>query len=174
MTLDVGKRYGLIGANGAGKSTFMKILAGELEQSDGEVQLQPGLKLGMLSQNQYAFEDFTLTDAVLYGNKKLYDAQKEKEKLYMEGDFESDEVNNRLGELEMICADEDPTYESDVKIEKLLAALGFPVSQHDDLMSSLTGGDKFKILLSQVLFLKPDVLLLDEPTNNLDMETITR
>jgi len=172
ITLDAGKRYGLIGANGAGKSTFMKILAGEIEPSDGEVQLQPGLKLGMLSQNQYAFEDFTLKDAVLYGNKKLYDAQKEKEKLYMEGDFESDEVNNRLAELEMICADEDPTYESDVKIEKLLTTLGFPVEQHDDLMSSLTGGDKFKILLAQVLFLKPDVLLLDEPTNNLDMETI--
>jgi len=168
----VGKRYGLIGANGAGKSTFMKILAGEIEPSDGEVQLQPGLKLGMLSQNQYAFEDFTLKDAVLYGNKKLYDAQKEKEKLYMEGDFESDVVNNRLAELEMICADEDPTYESDVKIEKLLTTLGFPVEQHDELMSSLTGGDKFKILLAQVLFLKPDVLLLDEPTNNLDMETI--
>jgi len=172
ITLDQGKRYGLIGANGAGKSTFMKILAGELEPTDGEVQIQPGAKLGMLSQNQYAFEDFTLKDAVLYGNKKLYDAQKEKEKLYMEGDFEDDAVNNRLAELEMICADEDPTYESEVKIEKLLEALGFPASQHDNLMSSLTGGDKFKILLAQVLFLKPDVLLLDEPTNNLDIETI--
>ncbi len=173
MTLDVGKRYGLIGANGAGKSTFIKILSGELEQSDGEVQLQAGLKLGVLGQNQYAFEEFTLKDAVLYGNKKLFDAQKEKEKLYMEGDFESDAVNNRLGELEMICADEDPTYESDVKIEKLLQSLGFPPEQHHELMSSLTGGDKFKILLAQVLFLKPDVLLLDEPTNNLDMDTIS-
>ena len=172
ITLDAGKRYGLIGANGAGKSTLMKILAGELEQSDGEVQIQPGARLGMLSQNQYAFEDFTLRDAVLYGNKKLFDAQKEKEKLYMEGDFEDDAVNNRLAELEMICADEDPTYESDVKIEKLLEALGFPASEHDELMSSITGGDKFKILLAQVLFLKPDILLLDEPTNNLDIETI--
>ena len=173
MTLDGGKRYGLIGANGAGKSTFMKILAGELEQSDGDVQLQPNLKLGMLSQNQYAFEEYTLSDAVLYGNKKLFDAQKEKEKLYLEGDFESDAVNNRLGELEMICADEDPTYESDIKIEKLLESLGFASSLHTELMSSLTGGDKFKILLAQVLFLKPDVLLLDEPTNNLDMATIS-
>ena len=172
ITFDAGKRYGLIGANGAGKSTLMKILAGEIEPTDGEVQLQPGLKLGMLGQNQYAFEDYTLKDAVLYGNKKLFDAQKEKEKLYMEGDFESDAVNNRLAELEMICADEDPTYESEVKIEKLLETLGFPASQHNDLMSSLTGGDKFKILLAQVLFLKPDVLLLDEPTNNLDIETI--
>ncbi|KIM02855.1 MAG: ABC transporter ATP-binding protein [Sulfurovum sp. AS07-7] len=173
ITLDAGKRYGLIGANGAGKSTFIKILSGEIEPSEGEVHIQPGLKLGVLGQNQYAFENFTLRDAVLYGNKKLYDAQKEKERLYMEGDFESDEVNNRLAELEMICADEDPTYESDVKIEKLLEALGFPASQHDDLMSSLTGGDKFKILLAQVLFLKPDILLLDEPTNNLDIETIS-
>lgn len=173
ITLDGGKRYGLIGANGAGKSTFLKILSGEIEQTDGDVQIQPGLKMGVLSQNQYAFENFTLTDAVLYGNKKLYDAQKEKEELYMTGDFEDDKVNERLGELEMICADEDPTYESDVKIEKLLEALGFPASQHGELMSSLTGGDKFKILLAQVLFLKPDILLLDEPTNNLDIETIS-
>jgi len=172
ITLDVGKRYGLIGANGAGKSTFLKILSGELEQTDGEVQIQPGAKLGVLSQNQYAFEDFTLTDAVLYGNKKLYDAQKEKEELYMTGDFEDDKVNDRLGELEMICADEDPTYESDVKIEKLLEALGFPSDKHGELMSSLTSSDKVKILLAQVLFLKPDILLLDEPTNSLDIETI--
>jgi ATPase subunit of ABC transporter with duplicated ATPase domains len=172
ITLDGGKRYGLIGANGAGKSTFLKILAGELEPTDGEVRVQPGLRMGVLSQNHYAFEDFTLTDAVLYGNKKLYDAQKEKEELYMTGDFEDDKVNERLGELEMICADEDPTYESDVKIEKLLEALGFPAEVHGELMSSLTGGDKVKILLAQVLFLKPDILLLDEPTNSLDIETI--
>ncbi|HIC78420.1 MAG TPA: ABC-F family ATP-binding cassette domain-containing protein, partial [Sulfurovum sp.] len=120
----------------------------------------------------YAFEEFTLSDAVLYGNKKLYDAQKEKEELYMTGDFEDDKVNDRLGELEMICADEDPTYESDVKIEKLLEALGFESGIHGNLMSSLTGGDKVKILLAQVLFLKPDILLLDEPTNSLDIETI--
>ena len=172
ITLDPGKRYGLIGANGAGKSTFMKILAGEIEPSEGEVQIQPGAKLGVLGQNQYAFEDFTLKDAVLYGNKRLYEAQKEKEKLYMEGNFDDDAVNNRLAELEMICAEEDPTYESEVKIEKLLTSLGFPVEMHDNLMSSIKGGDKVKILLAQVLFLQPDILLLDEPTNNLDMETI--
>ncbi|WP_292658435.1 ABC-F family ATP-binding cassette domain-containing protein [Nitratifractor sp.] len=172
LTLDPGKRYGLIGANGAGKSTFMKILAGEIEPSEGEVQIQPGAKLGMLGQNQYAFEEFSLKDAVLYGNRRLYEAQKEKERLYMEGNFDDDKVNERLGELEMVCVEEDPTYESDVRIEKLLSALGFPVEEHDNPMSSLTGGDKFKILLAQVLFLKPDILLLDEPTNNLDMETI--
>ena len=172
ITLDAGKRYGLIGANGAGKSTFLKILSKELEPSEGEVQIQPGAKLGVLGQNQFAFEDFTLKDAVLYGNKRLYEATKEKEKLYMEGDFDSDEVNNRLAELEMICAEEDPMYEAEVRVEKLLTTLGFPIEQHNDLMSSITGGDKFKILLAQVLFLKPDILLLDEPTNNLDMSTI--
>jgi len=173
ITFDRGKRYGLIGANGAGKSTFLKILSGELEATDGEVQIEPNARMGVLGQNQYAFEDFTLMDAVLYGNKKLYDAQKEKEKLYMEGDFESDAVNNRLAELEMICADEDPTYESEVKIEKLLEALGFDSSMHHELMSSIPSADKFKILLAQVLFLSPDILLLDEPTNNLDIETIS-
>ncbi len=172
QTFDKGKRYGLIGANGAGKSTFLKILAGEIEPTEGEVQIQPGLKMGVLGQNQHAFDDFTLRDAVLYGNKRLYDAQKEKEKLYMEGNFEDEAVNNRLAELEIICAEEDPTYESDVHIEKLLEALGFDASMHDQPMSMLTGGDKFKILLAQVLFPKPDILLLDEPTNNLDMETI--
>ncbi len=172
ITLDRGKRYGLIGANGAGKSTFMKILAGEIEPSEGEVQIEPHAKVGMLGQNQYAFEDFTLKDAVLYGNKRLYEAQKEKERLYMEGNFEDEKVNNRLAELEIICAEEDPTYESEVKIEKLLTSLGFPVEMHDNLMSTITGGDKFKILLAQVLFLQPDILLLDEPTNNLDMDTI--
>ncbi len=172
QSFDKGKRYGLIGANGAGKSTFLKILSGEIEPTEGEVQIQPGLKMGVLGQNQYAFEDFTLKDAVLYGNKRLFDAQKEKEKLYMQGDFEDDAVNDRLAELEIICAEEDPTYESDVHIEKLLEALGFEASMHEERMSSLTGGDKFKILLAQVLFPKPDILLLDEPTNNLDMDAI--
>jgi ATPase subunit of ABC transporter with duplicated ATPase domains len=172
ITFDKGKRYGLIGANGAGKSTFLKILSGELEQSEGEVQVISGLKLGVLGQNQYAYEEYSLADAVLAGNRRLFDAQKEKEKLYMEGDFEDDAINDRLAELEIICAEEDPTYESDVHIEKLLEALGFDSSIHQNKMSSLTGGDKFKILLAQVLFPKPDILLLDEPTNNLDMEAI--
>lgn len=172
ITLDINKRYGLIGANGSGKSTFIKILSGEIEPTDGEIKIQPNLKLGVLGQNQYAFEDFTLVDAVLYGNKKLFNATKEKEKLYLNADFEDEKVNAKLSQLEMICANEDPTYESDVKIEKLLTSLGFPIENHNTLMMELTGGDKFKILLAQVLFLKPDVLLLDEPTNNLDIEII--
>ena len=172
LKLDIGKRYGLIGANGAGKSTFMKILSGELEQTSGNIAVQSGLKVGTLGQNQYAYEDFTLKDAVMYGNKKLYDAIKEKEDLYINGDFEDEKVNDRLAVLEITCAEEDPTYEVDVHIEKILCALDFPVEVHGDLMSSLTGGDKFKILLAQVLYPKPDILFLDEPTNNLDLEAI--
>jgi len=173
LKLDVGKRYGLIGANGAGKSTFMKILSGELEQTSGNISIQSGLKVGTLSQNQYAYEDFTLKDAVMIGNKRLFNAIKEKEDLYINGDFEDDKVNDRLSELEIICSEEDPTYEVDVNIEKILCALDFPVEMHTELMSSLTGGDKFKILLAQVLYPKPDILFLDEPTNNLDLEAIS-
>lgn len=170
LKLDGGKRYGLIGANGAGKTTFLKILSGQEEATEGEVQVQNGKKIGTLSQNQFAYEEFSIFDTVLLGNKRLYDAIKEKERLYMEE--YTDEIGERLGELEMICCEEDPTYEYDIKITKILEDLGFPSSQQQDLMSTITGGDKFKVLLAQVLYPKPDVLFLDEPTNNLDIETI--
>ena len=171
LSLDTGKRYGLIGANGAGKTTFLNMLSGTEEITEGEVQVQSGKKVGVLGQNQFAFEEYTLADAVLYGNKKLFDAIKEKEKLYMEE--YTDEIGEKLGELEIICCEEDPTYEYDVKITKILENVGFPASMHNDLMSTVTGGDKFKVLLAQVLFPKPDVLFLDEPTNNLDIATIS-
>jgi ATPase subunit of ABC transporter with duplicated ATPase domains len=170
LKLDAGKRYGLIGANGAGKTTFLKILSGEEEATEGEVQVQNGKKVGTLSQNQFAYETYTLFDTVLLGNKRLYNAIKEKEKLYLEE--YTDEIGEKLGELEIICCEEDPTYEYDVKITKILEELGFPSSEHQELMSTLTGGNKFKVLLAQVLYPKPDVLFLDEPTNNLDIETI--
>jgi ATPase subunit of ABC transporter with duplicated ATPase domains len=172
LTLDKGKRYGLIGANGAGKTTFLKILSGIEDATEGEVIINSALKVGVLGQNQYAFEDYTIFDAVLYGNKKLFDAIKEQEKLYMSEEF-TDEINNRIGELEMIKVEEDPTYEYDIRITKILEELGFPSETHQKLMSELTGGDKFKVLLAQVLFPKPDILFLDEPTNNLDMDTIS-
>ena len=172
LTLDKGKRYGLIGANGAGKSTFLKILSGIEDATEGEIIINSALKVGVLGQNQYAFEDFTLFDAVLYGNKKLFDAIKEQEKLYMSEEF-TDEINNRIGELEMIKVEEDPTYEYDIKITKILEDLGFSSDEHQKLMSEVPNADKFKVLLAQVLFPKPDVLFLDEPTNNLDMETIS-
>jgi len=172
LKLDRHKRYGLIGANGAGKTTFLKILSGQINEYEGEVIIPKANKVGVLGQNQFAFEDFTLIDAVLYGNKRLYDAIKEKEELYVTGDFEDDAVNNRLADLEVICVEEDPTYEYDVNIGKILANVGIPVEQHNELMSTLDSADKFKILLAQVLFPKPDVLFLDEPTNNQDIETI--
>ena len=172
LKLDSGKRYGLIGANGAGKSTLLKILSGEAESSSGEVVIAPNARLGVLKQDQYAYENLTLKDAVLIGNKRLYDALKRKEWLYENGDLSDEKVNNELGDLEMICAEEDPTYECEVVIEKILEDLGLPASSHENLMSSLTGGDKFKILLAQVLFPKPEILLLDEPTNNLDLPSI--
>jgi len=170
IKLDAGKRYGLIGANGAGKTTFLKILAGKEDATEGEVQVQNGKKVGTLEQNQFAYEEYSIFDTVLLGNKKLYDAIKEKEKLYLEE--YTDEIGEKLGELEIVCCEEDPTYEYDIKITKILEDLGFPASQQTDLMSSLTGGDKFKVLLAQVLYPKPDVLFLDEPTNNLDIVTI--
>ena len=172
LELTKGKRYGLIGANGAGKTTFLKILSGEIEPTSGEIAIDNGLKVGVLGQNQFAFEDFTLKDAVLYGNKRLYEATKEKERLYSEGNFDDDKVNERLSELEIICAEEDPMYECDVVIQKMLEELGFDESIHENKVSTLKGGDRFKILLAQVLFPNPDILFLDEPTNNLDLPTI--
>ena len=172
IKLDPHKRYGLIGANGAGKTTFLKILSGEIPDYEGEVVIENGRKVGVLGQNQFAFEDFTVTDAVLYGNKRLYDAIKEKEDLYVNGDFEDEATNNRLAELEVISVEEDPTYEYDVNIAKILENIGIPVEKHNILMSELDTSDKFKVLLAQVLYPKPDVLFLDEPTNNLDITTI--
>jgi len=173
LKLDRHKRYGLIGANGAGKTTFLNILSGQLNEYEGDVVIPKANKVGVLGQNQFAFEDYTLIDAVLFGNKRLYDAIKEKEDLYVNGDFEDDAVNNRLADLEVICVEEDPTYEYDVNIGKVLANVGIPVEEHNNLMSTLDSADKFKVLLAQVLYPKPDVLFLDEPTNNQDIETIS-
>jgi ATPase subunit of ABC transporter with duplicated ATPase domains len=171
IKLDMGKRYGLIGANGSGKSTFLKILSKIEDATSGEISIQKDLKVGTLGQNQYDFEQFTIFDAVLYGNKKLYNVVKEKEKLYESVEF-TDEINNRLSELEIMYVEEDPTYEYDVKISKVLQELGFDKDVHQNNMSSIDNADKFKILLAQVLFPKPDILFLDEPTNNLDINTI--
>ena len=173
LKLDRHKRYGLIGANGAGKTTFLNILSGKINEYEGEVVIPKANKVGVLGQNQFAFEDFTIADAVLFGNKRLYDAIKEKEDLYVNGDFEDDATNNRLADLEVISVEEDPTYEYDVNIGKILENVGISVDQHQELMSTLDSADKFKVLLAQVLYPKPDVLFLDEPTNNQDIETIT-
>ena len=173
LKLDRNKRYGLIGANGAGKTTFLKILSGEINEYDGEIIIPKANKVGVLGQNQYAFENYTIMDAVLYGNKRLFNAIKEKEEIYATGDFEDDAVNNRLADLEVICVEEDPTYEYDVNIAKILENVGIGAELHHNLMSTLDSADKFKVLLAQVLYPRPDVLFLDEPTNNLDIETIS-
>jgi len=172
LKLDRNKRYGLIGANGAGKTTFLNILSGKIKDYEGDVSIEPGLKVGILGQNQFAYEDFTIADTVLFGNKRLYDAIKEKEHLYANGDFEDDATNDRIAELEMISVEEDPTYEYDVQIAKILETVGIGAEFHQELMSTLPSSEKFKVLLAQVLYPKPDVLFLDEPTNNLDIETI--
>lgn len=165
-----GQRYGLIGANGAGKSTFWKILSGEIESSSGEIVFDEGLKIAVLGQDQFAFENYTIKDAVMCANKRLYEALKEKEKLYMSEEF-TDEINERLGELEIITAEEDPNYDCETRCEKILSSL--KIKDFDALMSTLQSADKFKVLLAQVLFLGADALFLDEPTNNLDLEAIS-
>lgn len=173
LKLDKGKKYGLIGANGAGKTTFLNILSGSIKDYEGTISVGNGLRIGILGQNQYAFEEFTIFDAVLYGNPRLYEAVKEKEELYAEGNFDNPKVNDRLGELEMICLEEDPTYEYEVNVKKILQDLNFSEDVHQNKMSSIQSSDKFKILLAQVLFYDPDILYLDEPTNNLDLHTIS-
>ncbi|MDR1451864.1 MAG: ATP-binding cassette domain-containing protein [Helicobacteraceae bacterium] len=172
LSFDKGKRYGLIGANGAGKTTFLKILTGQIEPSSGNVAIDSDARAGVLDQNQFAYENFTLFDTVLMGNKRLYDALKEKEKLYAEGDFDDEKTNNRLAELEIIAAEEDPTYETDTRVAKILDELGFDELARQKKMSKITSAEKFKVLLAKVLFPNPDALFLDEPTNNLDLPTI--
>lgn len=170
LKLNRAERYGLIGANGAGKSTFLKILSGELEPSSGEVIFDEGLRIAVLNQNHFAFENYTIKDAVICANKRLFEALKEKEKLYQSEEF-NDEVNQRLSELELITAEEDPNYDCELRCEKILSAL--KIKNINALMNTLQNADKFKVLLAQVLFLSADILFLDEPTNNLDLETIS-
>ncbi|HZC43171.1 MAG TPA: ATP-binding cassette domain-containing protein [Acidobacteriaceae bacterium] len=163
-----GRRYGLTGPNGAGKSTFMKILAGELEPQKGTV-VRPR-KLSVLQQNQYAFDAFRVIDTVIMGNKGLWAALEERERIYAKHDM-SDADGMRLGELEGIVGEEDGyTAESDAAI--LLQGLDIPDEFHERKMSELQGGQKVRVLLAQALFGKPQALLLDEPTNYLDLDSI--
>ena len=163
-----GKRYGLTGPNGAGKSTFMKLLSGELEPQKGTV-VRPR-KLGVLSQDQYAFDAFTAIDTVIMGNKRLWAAMQERDAIYEKPDM-TDEDGMKLGELEGIVGEEDGyTAESDAAI--LLDGLDIPEELHTRKMSELQGGQKVRVLLAQALFGHPQALLLDEPTNNLDLDSI--
>src|SRR6202008_3682123 len=163
-----GKRYGLTGPNGAGKSTFMNILTGEMEPQKGTV-VRPR-KLGVLSQDQFAFDAYRVIDAVIMGNKGLWKALEERDAIYEKAEL-TDEDGMRLGELEGIVGEEDGyTAESDAAI--LLQGLDIPDEFHERKMSELQGGQKVRVLLAQALFGHPQALLLDEPTNNLDLDSI--
>ncbi len=165
-----GNCYGIIGANGAGKSTFLKVLSKELEPSKGEVSLEKGERLSILKQDHFAFEEYTVIDTVIMGNKELYDIMKEKEEIYMKPDF-SEEDGMKAAKLEERFAELDGwNAESDAGI--LLNDLGIIPENHYKLMSELEARDKVKVLLAQALFGNPDVLLLDEPTNDLDLKSI--
>ncbi|MFO0665821.1 MAG: ATP-binding cassette domain-containing protein [Polyangiaceae bacterium] len=169
MQFDPGKRYGLTGANGAGKSTLLKMLAKDEDTDQGAISIPASMRLGVLRQNHFEYDEQRIIDAVLMGNKALWDAMQEKERL-LAGEI-TDEVGMRLGELEGIIAEEDGyTAESDAA--ELLSGLGIPSEKHEEKMNILPAGYKLRVLLAQVLFGKPDVLLLDEPTNHLDLESI--
>src|SRR5512141_1496060 len=163
-----GKRYGLTGPNGAGKSTFMKLLTGELEPQEGTV-VRPR-KLGVLSQDQFAFDAYRVIDTVIMGNKRLWAAMEEREKIYAKPDI-TDEDGMRLGELEGTVGEEDG-YTAETDAALLLQGLDIPDELHERKMSELQGGQKLRVLLAQALFGHPQALLLDEPTNHLDLDSI--
>ncbi|MFN8438537.1 MAG: ATP-binding cassette domain-containing protein [Cytophagales bacterium] len=165
-----GNCYGLIGANGAGKSTFLKILSGEIEATTGLVATDPGERLAYLKQNQFEFDETMVLHTVIMGHKRLYDIMIEKEKIYAMTEI-SDDDNMRAGELEMEFAELNG-WEAEPEAAQLLSGLGITEDKHYLLMKDLTAGEKVKILLAQALFGSPDILLLDEPTNNLDLESI--
>ena len=165
-----GNCYGIIGANGAGKSTFLKVLSGEIEPSKGDVSLDKGERLSILKQDHFAFEEFTVMDTVIMGNKELYDIMKEKEAIYAKPDF-SEEDGMKAAKLEERFAELDG-WNAESDAATLLNNLGIPGADHYKLMKELEAKEKVKVLLAQSLFGNPDVLLLDEPTNDLDIKSI--
>lgn len=165
-----GNRYGLIGANGCGKSTFMKILSGELEPSAGNVSYDPNERVAKLNQDQFAYEEFTVIDTVIMGHKELWAIKQERDRIYSLPEM-SEEDGMKVADLEVQFAEMDG-YMAEAKAGELLLAVGIEESMHFGLMSEVAPGWKLRVLLSQVLFADPHIMLLDEPTNNLDMDTI--
>ncbi|MCC8029842.1 MAG: ATP-binding cassette domain-containing protein [Lachnospiraceae bacterium] len=165
-----GNCYGLIGANGAGKSTFLKILNGQLEPTNGSVAITPGQRLSFLQQDHFKYDAFPVLDTVIMGNRRLYDIMKEKDAIYMKEDF-TDEDGIRASELEAEFADMDG-WNAESDAATLLNGLGVDTEYHYTMMSDMPGTLKVKVLLAQALFGNPDILLLDEPTNNLDLDAI--
>src|ERR1700689_1945226 len=165
-----GNRYGLIGANGSGKSTFMKVLGGELEQSVGDVMLQMGLRMGKLNQNQFGYEDQRVIDVVMQGHVEMWQAMQERDRIYANAEATDDDYM-RAAELEGKFA-EYGGYDAEARAAAILIDAGIDEARHNGLMREVPPGLKLRVLLAQALFSRPDVLLLDEPTNNLDINSI--
>ena len=165
-----GNCYGIIGANGAGKSTFLKILSGELEPTTGSVSIPPTERMSTLKQDQFMYDAYPVLDTVIMGNQRLYDIMQEKDALYAKPDF-SEADGEKAAELEGEFAEMDG-WNAESDAATLLTGLGIPAEEHTMMMSELQAGDKFKVLLAQALFGNPDILLLDEPTNNLDNRSV--
>jgi len=165
-----GNRYGLIGANGCGKSTFMKILGGELEPSSGNVSIEPDKRVGKLRQDQFAFEKYAVLDTVIMGHEQLWQVKQERDRIYSLPEM-SEEDGMKVAELEVEFAELDG-YTAEARAGELLLGLDIPLEQHNGPMSAVAPGWKLRVLLAQALFADPDILLLDEPTNNLDINTI--
>ncbi|PWJ41034.1 ABC-F family ATP-binding cassette domain-containing protein [Sediminitomix flava] len=165
-----GNCYGVIGANGAGKSTFLKILSGEIDPNTGSVDISPGARMAVLSQNHFAFDEFTVLDTVIMGHKQLYGIMKEKDAIYAKPDF-SEEDGIKASELEAEFAEMDG-WNAESDAAALLSGLGIHEDYHYSLVSELNGSQKVRVLLAQALFGNPDILILDEPTNDLDAHTI--
>jgi ATPase subunit of ABC transporter with duplicated ATPase domains len=170
ITFTKGNCYGVIGANGAGKSTFLKILSGEIEPNKGTVEITPGERLAVLKQNHYEFEDVSVLNTVLMGHKKMWDIQQKKDALYAKPDATEDDFM-KAAEMEAEFG-EMGGYESESNAATLLSNLGVPEEMHSISMMDIPSTQKVRVLLAQALFGNPDILLLDEPTNGLDIETI--
>lgn len=165
-----GNCYGIIGANGAGKSTFLKILAGDIDPTSGHVHLEPGKRMSVLSQNHNMFDEHTVLEAVMMGNKKLFEVKKEMDEIYLKPDF-SDKDADRVGELQVVF-EEMNGWNADSDAAAMLSSLGISEEHHYTLMGDLDSKLKVRVLIAQALFGNPDVLIMDEPTNDLDFETI--
>ena len=169
LKFTAGNCYGVIGANGAGKSTFLKLLEGKLQPTSGSISIEPNKRMSSLVQDHFAFDDFTVVDTVIQGHQELYSIMLEKDALYAKPDF-SEEDGIKAAELEGRFAELDG-WNAEIEAAQLLNELGIDESMHQQKMSEMSEPQKVKILLGQALFGKPDILLLDEPTNGLDMQT---
>ena len=170
LQFTAGNCYGVIGANGAGKSTFLKLLSGELDSTKGTISIKPGLRMSVLKQDQFRYDAYTILDTVIMGNQRLYDIMKQKDALYAKPDF-SDEDGLRAADLEAEFA-ELGGWEAESDASRILQGLGIGTELHYEQMANVDPRQKVKVLLAQALFGNPDIVMLDEPTNNLDIEAI--